>query len=158
MNNDELLNDRVKYLKGLKSKSEQQELLVLLAEKINRTAQDDKKFNAIIRAEKAGQRATKARQDAARLINEENSAAVKAERVARTHELCNAAGLLILAGLVDTKSGQPTIDKAELLGALLGLAKVPAEDPRRKEWKRVGDSMLAECIFWLNLNTHSDPI
>jgi len=31
MNNDEWLNDRVKYLKGLKSRNEQQELLVLLA-------------------------------------------------------------------------------------------------------------------------------
>jgi len=49
----------------------------MLAEKSNRNAQDDKKLNAIIRAEKASQRATKARQDAARLINEENSAAVK---------------------------------------------------------------------------------
>ena len=144
MNNDEWLNDRVKYLKGLKSKSEQQELLVLLAEKTNRTAQDDKKFNAIIRAEKASQRATKARQDAARLINEENRAAAKAERTGSTHELCNSAGLLILVGLVDTKTGKPAIDKGELLGALLGLAKVPAEDPRRKEWKRAGDSMLAE--------------
>ena len=83
MKNDEWLNDRVKYLKGLKSKSEQQELLVLLAEKSNRTAQDDKKFNAIIRAEKASQRAAKARQDAARLINEENRATAKAERTAR---------------------------------------------------------------------------
>ena len=144
MNNDEWLNDRVKYLKGLKSKGEQQELLVLLAENPNRTAQDDKKFNAIIRAEKASQRATKARQDAARLINEENRAVAKAERTARTHELCNSAGLLILAGLVDTKTGKPAIDKAELLGALLGLAKVPTEDTRRKEWKRAGDSMLAE--------------
>ena len=68
----------------------------------------------------------------------------KAERTARTHELCNSAGLLILAGLVDTKTGQPTIDKGELLGALLGLAKVPEEDPRRLEWKRAGDSMLTE--------------
>ncbi|MFA6161748.1 MAG: conjugal transfer protein TraD [Patescibacteria group bacterium] len=144
MNNDEWLNDRVKYLNGLKSKSEQQELLVLLAEKSNRNAQDDKKFNAIIRAEKASQRATKARQDAARLINEENRAVAKAERAARTHELCNSAGLLILAGLVDTKTGKPAIDKGELLGALLGLAKVPAEDPRRKEWKRAGDSMISD--------------
>ena len=142
MNNDEWLNDRVKYLKGLKSKSEQQELLVLLAEKTNRTAQDDKKFNAIIRAEKASQRANKARQEAAKLINEENRAVAKAERTARTHELCNSAGLLILAGLVDTKTGKPAIDKGELLGALLGLAKVPVEDPRRKEWKRAGDSLL----------------
>ena len=144
MNNDEWLNDRVKYLKGLKSINEQQELLVLLAEKPNRTAQDDKKLNAIIRAEKASLRATKARQDAANLINSEKKATAKAERAARTHELCNSAGLLILAGLVDTKSGKPKIDKAELLGALLGLAKVPTEDTRRKEWKRAGDSMLAE--------------
>ena len=144
MNNDEWINDRVKYLKGLKSRSEQQELLVLLAEKPNRTAQDDKKFNAIIRAEKASQRASKARQDAARLINEENRAVVKAERAARTHELCNAAGLLILAGLVDTKTGKPAIDKGELLGALLGLSKVPAEDQRRLEWKRAGDALLTK--------------
>jgi hypothetical protein len=133
----------VAYLKGLKSRNEQQELLVLLAEKSNRNAQDDKKLNAIVKAEKASLRATKARQDAANLINAEKKAAAKAERTARTHELCNSAGLLILAGLVDTKTGKPTIDKAELLGALLGLlAKVPAEDPRREEWKRAGDSLL----------------
>jgi hypothetical protein len=117
---------------------------VLLAEKSNRNTQDDKKLNAIVKAEKASLRATKARQDAANLINAEKKVVAKAERVARTHELCNSAGLLILAGLVDTKTGKPAIDKAELLGALLGLAKVPAEDPRRKEWKRAGDSMLAE--------------
>ena len=78
MNNDEWLNDRVKYLKGLKSRSEQQELLVLLAEKTNRTAHDDKKLNAIVKAEKASQRATKARQDAANLINTEKKVAAKA--------------------------------------------------------------------------------
>ena len=144
MQNDEWLNDRVKYLKGLKSRNEQQELLVLLAEKSNRNAQEDKKLNAIVKAEKASLRATKARQDAANLINAEKKATAKAERTARTHELCNSAGLLILAGLVESKTGQPAIDKAELLGALLGLAKVPAEDPRRLEWKRAGDSLLAE--------------
>ena len=144
MNNDAWLKDRVAYLQGLKSRNEQQELLVLLAEKSNRNAQDDKKLNAIVKAEKASLRATKARQEAANLINTEKKAAAKAERAARTHELCNSAGLLILAGLVDTKSGKPIIDKGELLGALLGLAKVPAEDPRRKEWKRAGDLMLAE--------------
>jgi len=144
MESDKWLSDRVAYLKGLKSRNEQQELLVLLAEKTSRTAQDDKKFNAIIKAEKASQRATKARQDAAKLINEENRVAAKAERAARTHELCNSAGLLILAGLVDTKTGKPALDKGELLGALLGLAKVSAEDPRRLEWKRAGDALLAK--------------
>jgi hypothetical protein len=144
MNNDAWLKDRVAYLKGLKSRNEQQELLVLLAEKANRNAQDDKKLNAIVKAEKASLMAIKARQDVANLINAEKKATAKAERAARTHELCNSAGLLILAGLVDTKTGQPSIDKGELLGALLGLAKVPAEDPRRKEWKRAGDSIISD--------------
>jgi hypothetical protein len=44
MKSDEWLKDRVAYLKGLKSRNEQQELLVLLAEKANRNAQDDKKL------------------------------------------------------------------------------------------------------------------
>ena len=34
--------------------------------------------------------------------------------------------------------------RGELLGALLGLANVPSEDPRRREWKRAGDALLAE--------------
>lgn len=141
---EEWLNNKIQYLKGLKSRSEQQELLLLLAEKPDRNAQDDKKLNAIIKAEKAAEKATKARQEAAKLINAENRAAAKAERAARTHELCNSAGLLILAGLVDTKTGKPTIDKAELLGALLGLSKVPESDPRRLEWKKAGAASLGE--------------
>lgn len=144
MKNQDWLKDRVAYLKGLKSRNEQQELLVLLAEKSGKTAQDEKKLNAIIKAEKAAEKATKARQEAAKLISAENRAAAKAERAARTHELCNSAGLLILAGLVDTKTGKPTIDKAELLGALLGLAKVPQDDTRRVEWKKAGVVKLAD--------------
>jgi Conjugal transfer protein TraD len=142
MQNNEWLNDRITYLKGLKSRKEQQELLIILSEKTNRTVQEEKKLKAILKAEKAIVKATKARQVAANLISAEKKSAEKAERTARTHELCNSAGLLILAGLVDKKSGKPTLDQSELLGALLGLAKVPSEDPRRKEWKRVGDSLL----------------
>lgn len=144
MKNDEWLDDRVKYLKGLKSRNEHQELLVLLAEKTNRTAPDDKMLKIIITAEKYSLKATKSRQDVVRFINEENRATAKAERAARTHELCNSAGLLILAGLVDTETGKPAIDKSELLGALLGLAKVPKEDPIRLEWKRAGDALLTK--------------
>lgn len=142
MKNDDWLKDRVAYLKGLKSRNEQQELLVLLAEKPNRNVLDDKKLNAIIKAEKSGIRATKARQEASKLISDEKKTIAKLERVARTHELCNSAGLLILASLVDTKTGKPTRDQGELLGGLLGLAKVPLDDPRRTEWKRAGDALL----------------
>ena len=144
MKQEEFIKDRIAYLKGLKSRTEQQELLLLLAEKSERSAQDEKKLNAIVKAEKASMAAAKARQEASKLINAEKDTAKKAERKARDHELYNSAGLLIMAGLVDTRTGKPIIDKAELLGALLGLAKVPESDPRRTEWKRVGDALLLE--------------
>lgn len=144
MENNSWLKDRVVFLKGLKTRTEQQELLVLLAEKSDRTTQDTKKLAALEKAEKASIRATKARQEAANLINAERRATAEAERKARDHEMYQAAGLLSLAGLVDKKTGKPTLDRGELLGALLGLAKVPSTDPRRTEWKRVGDALLAE--------------
>ena len=138
------LKTRVAYLEGLKSISEQQELLVILAAKIDRTPQDDKKLAALVRAEKASVRAAKARQEATNLINAERKAIAETERKARDHEMYQAAGLLSLAGLVDKKTGKPTVDRGQLLGALLGLAKVPQDDPRRVDWKRAGDAMLAE--------------
>lgn len=143
MQNDAWLNNLIPFLKGLKSRTEQQELLVLLAEKPERTEQEEKKLAALVRAAKASIRAAKARQDAAKLINAEKKAAADAARKARDHEMYQAAGLLSLAGLVDKVTGKPGMDRGELLGALLGLAKVPPNDPRRAEWKRAGDVVLA---------------
>jgi hypothetical protein len=142
--NEDWLNNRVLTLKGLKSRTEQQNILIELFDKQNRTPQDDKKFNALVRAEKAAERASKAKQAASNLIQAEKHAEKKAERKARDHELFNAAGLLIMAGLVDTKTGKPTIDKDELLGALIGLANVPADHEKRIEWKKVGVAKIAE--------------
>ncbi|MDO9212397.1 MAG: conjugal transfer protein TraD [Methylococcales bacterium] len=142
--NAEWLNNRVLTLKGLKSRTEQQNILIELFDKQNRTPQDDKKFNALVRAEKAAERANKAKQAAGNLIQAEKHAEKKAERKARDHELYNVAGLLILAGLVDKDTGKPKIDKNELLGALVGLTKVPESDPRRTEWKKAGSGILAE--------------
>jgi len=144
MDNDSWLNDRVTFLKALKTRTEQQELIVLLTENNKRSPLDTKKLAALVKAEKASIRANKARQDAANLINSEKRALAKAARDARTHELCESAGLMGLAGLVDTLTGKPTIDRGELMGALLGLAKVPAADPRRADWKRAGDAVLAK--------------
>jgi hypothetical protein len=143
MENDTWLDDRVKFLKALRTRTEQQELIVLLAENKNRSVLDTKKLAALVKAEKASIRANKARQEAVSLINAEKKSLAIAARNARTHELCESAGLMGLAGLVDTLTGKPTIDRGELLGALLGLAKVPADDSRRTEWKRAGDAMLA---------------
>jgi hypothetical protein len=135
---NEWLKTRVLHLKGLKSPSDQQRLLLALADKQDRTPLDDRKLAALVKAEKAAERAQKARADAARIVNAEK----KVQRKARDRELFNAAGLLIMAGLVDTKTGLPTIDRSELLGALLGLAKVLPDDPRRSEWKKAGNTLL----------------
>lgn len=143
MENDSWLKDRVAFLKGLKSRTDQQELIVLLAENKARTPQDTKKLAVLVKAEKASVRASKARQQASNLINSEKRTIAEAARKARTHNLCESAGLLGLAGLVDTVTGIPTLDRAELLGALLGLSKVPADDHRRADWKRAGDALLA---------------
>jgi len=142
-NENAWLVSRVAYLKGLKSRTDQQELLVLLVEKTDRTPKDEKNLAALVKAEKANVRAAKARQEVASLINAERKAAAEAERKARTYEMIQAAGLLSLAGLLDTKTGKPLLDRGELLGALLGLSKVLQDDPRRAEWKRAGDALLA---------------
>ena len=136
---DEWLTARIAYLRGLKSPSDQQRLLLLLADKPERSNDDNRKLSALVKAEKAAERAQRAKANAARIVNAEKAA----ERKARDRELYQAAGLLILAGLVDSKTGRPTVDRGELLGALLGLAKVPLDDQRRSEWKRAGDVLLA---------------
>ena len=136
---DEWLTARIAYLRGLKSPSDQQRLLLLLADTPERSNDDNRKLSALVKAEKAAERAQKAKANAARIVNAEKAA----ERKARDRELYQSAGLLILAGLVDSKTGRPTVDRGELLGALLGLAKVPLDDQRRSEWKRAGDALLA---------------
>jgi len=136
----DFLAERLAYIRGLKSPSDQQSLLMLLADKPSRTTEDERKLNALIRAEKAEVRAQKAKADAARIVNAEKAA----ERKARDRELYQSAGLLIMAGLVDSKTGKPLMDRGELLGALLGLAEVSDGDSRRSEWKRLGDALMTE--------------
>lgn len=140
MTQDKWLEERLAYLRGLKAPSDQQRLLLMLAEKPDRTADDNRKLAALVRAEKAAARAQKARAAAARIVNAEKAAAKKA----RNHQLYESAGLLILAGLVDTKTGKPTRDRGELLGALVSLAEAQIDDERRATWKRKGDALMAE--------------
>ena len=136
----EWLEDRVAYIRGLKSPNDHQRLLLLLNDKKDATDDDRRKLVALIRAEKAAEKAQRAKASVAKIVNAEKLA----ERKNRDHQLYQSAGLLILAGLVDTKTGKPTLDRGELLGALLGLAKIPADDPRRGDWKRAGDALLAD--------------
>lgn len=135
----EWLDGRLAYLRGLKAPNEQQRLLIALADKASRTADDERKMTALVRAEKAAERAAKAKADAARILNADKLA----ERKARDRELYNTAGLLILAGLVDSKTGKPTCDRGELLGALASLADAQVDDTKKKAWKAKGDALLA---------------
>ncbi|HGS8738437.1 TPA: conjugal transfer protein TraD [Enterococcus faecalis] len=134
MENQNWLQDRVTHLKGLKARSDQQELLVLLAEKNDRTPQDEKKLALLVKAEKAAIRAAKARTDAAALINSEKKVAAGAKRRARNHRL-------ILQGLLLDFAGLENRDRGEVLGLLLAAANT--EDPQRwASWKAKGDAVL----------------
>lgn len=136
---DKWLSERILHIKNLKSPSEQQRLLLMLSEKIPRTHDEERKLSFLIKAEWAEAKAQKARSDVARIVNAEKESA----RKARDRELYQAAGLLILAGLVDTKTGRPLIDRGELLGALIGIEETSVTDAARTEWKRTGDALLA---------------
>ncbi|MFA1684544.1 conjugal transfer protein TraD [Achromobacter dolens] len=135
----EWLPERLAYLRGLRNPTEQQRLMLLLAEKIDRTADDERKLKALVRAEKAAQRAQRARADAARILDIEKTAA----RKARDHEMYQVAGLMGLAGLLDKATGRPTRDRGELLGALMDLARIQ-DSEKSAIWKRAGDSLLAQ--------------
>ena len=139
---DEWLQQRLSYIKALKSPSEQQSLIAMLAEKDTLTPAEEKKLNVLIRAEKAQQRAIEARSKAMALINAEKKAAARAERKARDHELFKVAGLLSLVGLVDKETGKPVVDVASLVGALAGLSELPKENPKWQEWKQKGTEIL----------------
>jgi len=136
-NNDEWLEKHLEYLRKLKQPTEAQRLLILLAEKPDRNPSDEKKMQALIRAEKAAERYMKARAGVVKVLNAEK----EAERKARDHELYQAAGLMILAGLLDSKTGKPIWDRAVLLGGLLELAehKHPSDHER---WKQKGAALL----------------
>ncbi|WP_448126338.1 conjugal transfer protein TraD [Pseudomonas veronii] len=136
---DKWLSERILHIKNLKAPSDQQRLLLMLSEKTPRTNDEERKLSFLIKAEWAEAKAQKARSDVARIVNAEKESA----RKARDRELYQAAGLLILAGLVDTKTGSPLIDRGELLGALIGVEETSVTDAVRTEWKRTGDALLA---------------
>lgn len=136
VNRDEWLQQRVTYLKSLKARTEPQQLLVLLAEKPDRSAADNQLLAALIRLEQANDRAAQARVAAAKLIRDGKRQSQRAERKARAHRLIQQGVLFDLAGLAHRGRG-------ELLGLLLAAAKT--EDPHRwAAWKQAGDALLAE--------------
>ncbi|MFB9999101.1 conjugal transfer protein TraD, partial [Providencia rustigianii] len=134
------LTDRVQYIRGLKSPNEQQRLLVILHDKADKTAQEIKTLSLLIQAERAAEKAQEARTKVMNLIHAEKRA--EAARKARDHALYQSAGLLIMAGLVDSQTGKPVDDPAKLLGALASLHELSRDNPKWEEWKLKGQVLL----------------
>jgi len=142
---DKWLIERIEHIRNKKSPSDQQRLLVLLHEKDDKTPKEEQDFKALVRAEKAVARLEKAAEKVAS-SKTKVSKILKAERSAkdraRTHELIKSAGLLIMAGLVDSATGEPIWDRCELLGALSSMADAKIDEARRKMWKEKGLTLL----------------
>jgi hypothetical protein len=140
------IETHIANLRQLEKLSTEQRILILLYDKTDRTPKEDRDLKALIRSEKA-QEAVKEAKAKASEAKARSSKIAKRERDAkdkeRTHNLIQSAGLLIKAGLVDTKTGNPTWDKAELLGALASMAKAEINDAKRQEWKEKGVALLA---------------
>jgi len=124
--NEEWIIERIEHIRNKKSPSDQQRLLVLLAEKDDKTPKEEQDLKALVRAEKAVARLEKAAEKVAssktkvsKILKAERSAKEKA----RTHELIKSAGLLIMAGLVDSATGKPLWDREELLENLSKISK-----------------------------------
>jgi len=125
---------RVQYIEGLKKPSEAQQLLVILFKKTDRTGVESKKLAALVKAEKATERALNANATITKMMNGEKEEA----RRARTHRLVQQGILFDLAGL-DTRS------RGEMLGALIAaVASAKANPEHWASWKAKGDAMLAE--------------
>ena len=136
---DEWRATRLKYIREHKEPSDQQRLLLDLVDQPSRTAAEERDLAALWTAEKAAEKHQLAQIKAGNMVTGRKDAASKA----RNHKMFQAAGLMGLAGLLDTKTGELARKPAALLGALLGLAEV--DDPRRWEaWESKGAPLLAE--------------
>ena len=133
-------DDHLKYLAGLKKPSETQAALLQLAQIQNRTAEQERALSVLWRAEQAAIRASKARAQANKLLSKK----ADDERRARNHQMFQSAGLMIVAGLVDTKTGMPFEDPALLLGKLMVLARSNWTPDQIQAMHAEGVAMLAE--------------
>lgn len=140
MHENEWLEKRLAYIRGLSAPNEQQRLLLMLAQLPQPTPNDRRKLGVLIRAEKAAERALKARADAAKVLNAER----RAIRKARDHELYKAAGLMGVAGVVDRQTGRLNVDAGLLVGLLMELSAGTLPDSLHRETlKSRGDAAIA---------------
>lgn len=128
---------RAKSIKSSLSKDDK--LFLLLIDKPDRTSVENRSLAALIRVERAKETMRAGRGT----IREAASAKAKADRKARDHQRFLAAGLMTMVGLLDDKTGEPTWDRATLLGALDAMAQVDASEDQQRRWKARGDAIFA---------------
>ena len=130
MNNNWLM-EKTTYLAALKKPSDAQQLLLELSRINQRTLEQEKKLNALIKAEKAIDRANKEKIVVRKLLNAEK----ETERKARTRHLIQLGALFEIAEL-DQRN------PAELLGILLKTAEIAQNDPKWEIWAEIGQDCL----------------
>lgn len=125
-------NEKIEELRAVKSPSDAQRLAVMLADKADRSDAETRNLQALLKAERAADRARSARAAAARLV----ANASEAERKARTRRIIELGGLVELAGLAD-------LDRGAVLGLLLDAAKRASDAEALATAKRAGDALLS---------------
>lgn len=125
------LSRKMTYISTLKKPTDAQKLLLELAKIEYRTPDQEKKLNALIKAEKAVDRANKQKIVVRKLLNAEK----EAERKARTRHLIQLGALFEIANL-DQRN------PAELLGVLLKTAEIDQNDMKWQIWKELGQDTL----------------
>ena len=138
MRNNEWLANRLDYLRGLRKPTAQQQLLMALAALPQRSPKEQRRLDVLVRAERFAEKAQKARGEANKVLSEEQ----RQLRKKRDHGLYRTAGLLGVAGVVDTKTGELLIDAGILVGALVFLSDGSLGDVAR--FKTAGDKLIAE--------------
>ncbi|MFL9860015.1 conjugal transfer protein TraD [Paraburkholderia madseniana] len=129
----EWLTEHVQYIKGLKSPTATQSLLVELAAIPNPTAQESRQLDKLVRLEKINQKADAMKAEAARML----SARREDQRKARTRELIELGGIV---SMVDFP-----VDRGTLTGALLwALDQFRTDDDLQHTLKKRGDAFIAE--------------
>ncbi|CAM2198378.1 Conjugal transfer protein TraD (plasmid) [Paraburkholderia kururiensis] len=127
------LADHIAGLRGRANLSDQQRRFMVLADKVGRSGDEEREFNALASAQRSEEEHGKPPE-----VNPDTPLAP----VDRDDELLRSAELLVLAGLLDGRTGLPVWDRAELLGALLTLAATREDSDARATWKRVGGALL----------------
>lgn len=138
MRNNEWLQNRRDYLRGLRKPTAQQQLLMALADLPQRSPREQRRLDVLVRAERLAEKAQKARGEANRVLSEEQRQLCKK----RDHALYRAAGLLRVAGVVDSTTGELRIDARVLAGILSALQN--GELGKVSRLKTPGDRLIAD--------------